>query len=133
VTGSLIAMSVFWPDRLPSLDRANDHAYFLLHSPEDKICPFKMAKRAARNLKERGAKVTLVTYQGGHGWQFPGWDDRIREGIQWLEVNQVIRKSTAPENLKQSRVSFGFSRDSAGEGRNIVITCGKLAGSSRGE
>jgi predicted esterase len=91
VTGSFIAMSVFRPERLQPLDRAKGQAYFLLHSPDDKVCPFKMSKRAARDLKEHGAKVTLVTYQGEHGWVFPGWDERIREGIQWLEINQLAR------------------------------------------
>jgi predicted esterase len=88
VTGSFIAMSVFRPDQLPPLEGAKGHGYFLFHSPDDELCPFEMAKQAARDLKKQGAKVKLATYEGGHGWQ-AGLYERIREGIQWLETNHT--------------------------------------------
>ncbi len=90
VTGSFIAMSVFRPNRLPPLARARGHTYFLFHSPDDQVCPFDMAKQAAADLEKHGAKVKLVTYEGGHGWR-AGLYERMREGIQWLEANHARR------------------------------------------
>ena len=68
VTGSFIAMSVFNPRFLPSLNKAKGHRYYLYHSPEDRVCPFRMAKQAATELPKRGAEVQFVEYAGGHGW-----------------------------------------------------------------
>jgi predicted esterase len=87
VTGSFIAMSVFKPDFLPPLKGAKGHAYFLYHSPDDRVCPFRMAEQAAKNLEQNGATVKLLTYKGGHGWRGPLYD-HIREGVQWLQKPQ---------------------------------------------
>jgi predicted esterase len=89
VTGSFVAMSVFKPDLLPGLENAKGHAYFLYHSPDDRICPYRMAQQAARDLEKSGAKTKLLTYEGGHGWR-GGLYDHIREGLQWLEKNQAV-------------------------------------------
>ena len=86
VTGSYIAMSVFNPKYLPPLDAAKGHAYFLEHSPSDRVCRFWMARRAERSLKEHGASVQLDTYEGGHGWHGDVYG-RIRNGIAWLEAS----------------------------------------------
>jgi predicted esterase len=91
VRGSFVAMSVFKPDRLPPLGGARGHAYFVYHSPDDRVCPYRMAKQAAEDLPKNGATVTLKEYDGGHGWRAGLYDD-IREGITWLEKN-----STAPK------------------------------------
>jgi predicted esterase len=88
VTGSFIAMSVFKSDLLPPLERAKGHGYFLYHSPDDRVCPFRMAERAAQDLEKSGAAVKLVTYDGGHGWR-AGLYAHIREGLQWLEKNHA--------------------------------------------
>jgi predicted esterase len=88
VTGSFIAMSVFQPDLLPPLEQAKGHGYFLYHSPDDRVCPFRMAEQAARDLEKSGARVKLMTYEGGHGWR-AGLYDHIREGAQWLEKNHA--------------------------------------------
>jgi len=87
VKGSFIAMSVFKPDLLPPLENAKGHRYFLYHSPDDRVCPFRMAEQAAKDLAGNGATVKLMTYAGGHGWR-AGLYDHIREGLQWLEQNQ---------------------------------------------
>lgn len=82
VKGSLIAMSVFRAKEFAS-SRAQGQAYYILHSPEDKVCPFKMAEQARDTLQKAGAKVAFATYAGGHGWQ----DDpfgKIRAGLEWL-------------------------------------------------
>ncbi len=86
VRGSIIAMSRFLPNRITNLDRARGKSYFLYHSPQDQICPFSEAQLAERWLKEHGAKVKLVSYDGGHGW-VPNtyYCDRIKEGIEWLK------------------------------------------------
>jgi len=86
VTGSLIAMSVFKPDQLPDLAAAKGRGYYLYHSPDDRVCPYRMAEQAEKALKAAGAEVKLMTYDGGHGWRGPLYDD-IRDGISWLEKN----------------------------------------------
>jgi predicted esterase len=88
VTGSFIAMSVFNPKYLPDLKKARGHAYCVYHSRADRVCPYRMAEQAGRDLKKSGAKVKLVEYQGGHGWRGPLYDD-IREGIRWLQENHA--------------------------------------------
>lgn len=86
VSGSLVAMSVFQPDRLPDLTAAKGHPYYLYHSRDDRVCPYRMAEQAEKELTKAGAKVKLVEYEGGHGWRGPLYDD-IRGGIEWLEKN----------------------------------------------
>jgi predicted esterase len=88
VTGSFVAMSVFKPDQLPELDKAKGHGYYLYHSKADKVCPFRMAEEAEKELKKAGAAVKLAEYEGGHGWRGPLYDD-IRDGIRWLEKNHA--------------------------------------------
>lgn len=91
VTGSFIAMSVYKPDLLPPLEKAKGHGYFLYHSPDDRVCPFRMTQQAAQDLENHGAMVKLATYEGGHGWR-AGLYDRIREGIRWLEQHHATRR-----------------------------------------
>ncbi len=91
ITGSYVAMSVFKPELLPLLENAKGHAYFVDHSPEDQVCPFFMAEKAEKDLREQGATVRLNTYRGGHGWQGDVYG-RIRDGIDWLEDNTVVEK-----------------------------------------
>jgi predicted esterase len=90
ITGSFIAMSVFKPDLLPPLEKAKGRAYFLYHSPDDRVCPFRMARQAERELKKAGASVQLATYDGGHGWRGNLYAN-IREGVAWLEKNHATR------------------------------------------
>jgi len=87
VTGSFVAMSVFRPGELPPLVYAKGHTYYLYHSPDDSLCPYQMAEEAAEKLQTNGATVKLATYDGGHGWRGPVYDD-IRTGIDWLEETQ---------------------------------------------
>jgi predicted esterase len=96
ITGSFIAMSVFKPEVLPALDSAKGHGYFIYHSRNDRVCPFRMAQQAADDLKKSGAAVELKTYEGGHGWM-GGFYGHIREGVEWLEANH------APQARKKSR------------------------------
>ncbi len=88
VTGSFVAMSVFKPNLLPPLEKGKGHAYYLYHSPDDRVCPFRMAQQASAQLEQAGAKVKLTTYEGGHGWHGPLYD-QIREGLEWLDVNHA--------------------------------------------
>jgi len=90
IVGSYIAMSVFKPEKLGPLIQARGHAYFIEHSPQDKVCPFAMAQEAVRQLTAAGAKVQFNQYAGGHGWRgniYP----RITAAIQWLEKNAPPR------------------------------------------
>ena len=111
VTGSYVAMSVFKPNRLGNLEQAAGHSYFIDHSPEDKVCPFRMAKNAARILRKYGARTRLVTYKGGHGWQGNVYG-RLREGIGWLELNtatqQAEKQKQEPVESKQPAILKAF-------------------------
>ena len=86
VTGSYIAMSVFNEKYLPPLSRAKGRTYYIEHSPDDKVCPFWMARRAGQQLTKAGAKVNLATYKGGHGWRGNVYG-RICNAIVWLQEN----------------------------------------------
>ena len=88
VTGSLVAMSVFNPKHLPDLKKAKGRAFYLYHSKADRVCPYRMAEQAEKELKKAGAEVTLVEYDGGHGWRGNVFGD-IRDGIMWLEKNHA--------------------------------------------
>jgi predicted esterase len=84
VKGSLIAMSVYRAKELPELKKAKGHAFYLYHSPDDRVCPMWMARMAVRDLTKEGAKVELASYKGGHGWRGMVYED-IGKGVKWLE------------------------------------------------
>jgi predicted esterase len=84
ITGTFAAMSVFKPAQMDDLERANGQAYYLLHSADDQVCPYRFAEQAVRTLSEHGAKTKLATYDGGHGWQGDVYGN-LRAGIDWLE------------------------------------------------
>jgi len=86
VTGSYVAMSVYNQQYLPPLPPAKGRAYYIEHSPEDKVCPFWMAKRAREDLVAAEANVQFSEYGGGHGWRGNVYG-RIRKAIGWLEEN----------------------------------------------
>ncbi len=67
---------------------ARREAYFLLHSPEDKVCPHRMAVDAKTRLEKSGARVQLQTYEGGHGWKGNVFG-YLREGLSWMETNHA--------------------------------------------
>jgi predicted esterase/predicted Ser/Thr protein kinase len=85
VHGAFIAMSLFEPQRL-DLGKAKEAAFYLHHSKDDKITPFRLAELAAEKLGEAGAKVRLSTYEGGHGWHGKVYTD-LWAGFDWLEKN----------------------------------------------
>ena len=87
VRGSFIAMSVFHPNELGSLKSAAGRAYYLLHSPEDKTCPFRDSEEALKALEKAGAKATLEKYEGGHGWNGPVFP-MIKKGLAWLDESR---------------------------------------------
>jgi predicted esterase len=85
LAGAFIAMSVFKPDQLPPLENAAGRRVYLLHSPEDAVCPYWMAQAARKQLAAAGTDVTLVDTPGGHGWHGPVFD-QIRTGMAWLRM-----------------------------------------------
>jgi predicted esterase len=103
IQGSLIAMSVFHPDDL-DLDLARDRAYYILHSPDDQVCPFKMAEEARDTLRKKGARVEFGTYLGGHGWQGNVFGN-IRKGLEWLLDPKVKaeKKEKAGKDEKEKK------------------------------
>jgi RNA polymerase sigma factor (sigma-70 family) len=88
VKGSFIAMSVFDPEWLPDLAGAKGHAYYLYHSPGDRLCPYRMAAQAEKDLTRAGARVKFVAYEGGHGWGRLPYVS-IKAGLKWLESNRT--------------------------------------------
>ena len=84
VTGALIAMSVFKPQQMPSLQPAKGKAFYLLQSPDDRVAPIRFAETAEKTLRAAGAKVRLQRYKGGHGWQGDIWK-MIGDGTAWLD------------------------------------------------
>jgi predicted esterase len=86
ITGSFVAMSVFHPDRMPSLRLAKGKRYYILHSPDDQVCPYHLATKARDALREAGADVEFAEYAGGHGWQGDLFG-HIAKGIEWLEAH----------------------------------------------
>jgi predicted esterase len=91
VKGSLVAMSVFSPTWLPPLERAKGHAYYVYHSPDDKVCPVRLAENARDQLRKAGAEVEYATYAGGHGWRGDTIGD-LKAGFEWLEKNAKKEK-----------------------------------------
>jgi predicted esterase len=84
VTGAFIAMSVFKPDQYPDASNAKGRRVYLLHSPQDNVCPYRMASAARDALTKAGVNTTLVDYEGGHGWRGDVFG-MIRNGVEWLE------------------------------------------------
>ncbi len=84
VQGGVIAMSVFKPELLPETTNAKGRRFYLLHSPEDQVCPYALAEQAEQTLSQADIRVKLVSYDGGHGWHGDVYGN-IRRGIQWLE------------------------------------------------
>jgi predicted esterase len=84
VAGSLIAMSVFQPNELPPLASAAKRGFYLFHSPQDQVCPYRMAEQARTDLAQAGARATLMSYDGGHGWHGDIFGS-IAAGIDWLD------------------------------------------------
>ena len=93
--GFYIAMSVFKPNRLPALNRAEGLAFHIEHSPDDRVCPFRMAEQARDLLTDAGADVNFVTYDGGHGWQGAVWQ-RMSKGLAWLDERAAESQDTEP-------------------------------------
>jgi serine/threonine protein kinase/predicted esterase len=82
-TGAYIAMSVFKPKQLPDVAIAKGRRFVIDHSPQDKVCPYRMAQQARATIEQAGGIVQSIDYTGGHGWQ----DDplrRLKEGLNWL-------------------------------------------------
>lgn len=83
LTGAFVAMSVFREKDYGSLSNARGKRIHLLHSPEDRTCPYVMAESAEKALSEAGATVQLVDYDGGHGWHGDVMGN-IGNGVRWL-------------------------------------------------
>jgi predicted esterase len=86
-TGALIAMSVYQPDSLPDVAGGKNKRFYLLHSEQDRVCPYRMAVAAEKALSQAGAQVALINYEGGHGWHGDVFGN-IRRGIRWLDEEE---------------------------------------------
>jgi predicted peptidase len=91
ITGSFVAMSVFQKDELPPLKNGAGRRFYLLHSPQDQVCPIKLAERARDELTKAGADVEYETYEGGHGWHGDVYGE-IKAGVEWLASGAKPKK-----------------------------------------
>ncbi len=82
--GSVILMSVFQPNKLPSLSRAKGYRYYLMQSPTDEITKFSHAEDAKEALEKKKAKVQLVSYEGGHAFPQPVYT-KLAAAFDWLQ------------------------------------------------
>lgn len=85
-TGAFVAMSVYHPSEMGPLDSLRGFPVYILHSPDDKVCPIILAEQARGALSAAGATVGYATYPGGHGWSGDVYGN-ISAGIQFLEAN----------------------------------------------
>jgi predicted esterase len=69
---------------LPPPRNAAGRSFYILHSRDDQVCPFRMAEQARDVLTRAGAKVEFAEYDGGHGWHGDIFGN-IRAGVDWLE------------------------------------------------
>lgn len=88
IRGAIVAMSVFHPKEIEKIENAKGLPFFLLHSPEDKVCPYAHAEEAQKALTKAGATVALEKYSGGHGWTMPV-HPTLRKALKWLDENRV--------------------------------------------
>ena len=95
IKGSLVAMSVYPSQSLPPIAGAKGQRYYLLHSPQDKVCPYFHAKLAKKVLGNAGAEVQLADYEGGHGWMGDVFGN-IMAGIEWLQTPHENASTTKP-------------------------------------
>ena len=87
LTGAVLAMSVFKPNQLPKLENGQGRSFYILHSPNDRVCPFSMAKNASKMLSDVDVRNTLIEYRGGHGWNGDIFGN-IEKGVVWLEESK---------------------------------------------
>ena len=82
ITGAFVAMSVFNPQSFAGAHHLKIARFYLLHSPQDFI-PMSHPDAAKAALSKLGVPVKLDTYEGGHGWRGPVYDE-IRAGFDFL-------------------------------------------------
>jgi predicted esterase len=79
-----ILMSVFKPETLPPLRDLRDTRYVIEHGVNDRVCPVRMAREAAKTLEIAGAEVEYVEHPGEHGFTGGPIYPRMRDAIDWL-------------------------------------------------
>lgn len=89
-SGAFVAMSIFRKNDYAAAANAAGKSFYIYHSPEDEVCPPRMAREANDTLSAAGAKTTLVDYAGGHGWHGDMLGS-IREGVEWLEASREAK------------------------------------------
>ena len=102
IKGSLVAMSVFPLNDLKPLMAAKGQKYFLLHSPQDKTCPYFHTRMAKTQLTNAGAAVEVKDYEGGHGWHGNIWGN-IAAGIEWLQTTKTPATTRPPTSQPVER------------------------------
>jgi predicted esterase len=100
ITGSFVAMSVFPMAQMTPMSAAKGQKYFLLHSPQDKVCAYANTRMARTQLTRVGAVVEVLDYEGGHRWVGDVWGN-IAAGLTWLEETKA--PATAPTTAPAAR------------------------------
>ena len=84
LTGGILAMSVFYEQKLPDVTNGKGRSFYILHSEEDSICRFSLASDAYDLFQKNGIRTKLEKYAGGHGWHGDVFGN-ISAGVRWLE------------------------------------------------
>jgi predicted esterase len=108
VTGYYILMSVFKPDQLPPLEKAKGRNVYIEHGKNDKTCPIRMAREAAKALKAAGANVEFVEHDGGHGFSGPVYP-RMKRAFEWLvsAAEKAATTQAAEDEPKEGKKATG--------------------------
>ena len=94
--GGIAAMSVYKPELLPKPKNARGRSIYILHSPDDRVCPYWMAKKGHDALTEAKVRTTLAEYEGGHGWQGDVFGNIKAGGIGWKRArNRMLMKNNS--------------------------------------
>jgi len=90
VAGGIAAMSIYKPGLLPKPAGAKGKSVYILHSPDDEICPYWMAEAGRDELTKAKVRTKMVEYVGGHGWRGDVFGN-IKAGVDWLETPKADR------------------------------------------
>jgi predicted esterase len=84
--GFMILSSAFRSAQLPALSASKSRRYCLVHPRTSKAAPYVMAQAAESLLKQKGALVKLLPFEGApsESGAGAGLDTALRQGMLWL-------------------------------------------------
>lgn len=95
LVGAYVSMSVYRSAWMPTDTDVATKALWIDHSPDDEICPYRLAESAAQTFQDAGAQVTLTDYSGGHGWHDQPFA-RAAAAFAWLDEQATASDEPHP-------------------------------------